>query len=103
MRTFATLILGMVLGTAAVVLGVYCYFATGQAPVATSAPPMPFEKKLAHQALNARVQREMAKSVPLQPDEPNLAARAQTYREHCAVCHGLTPQTETLQGNGMYP
>jgi thiosulfate dehydrogenase len=87
MRAFAMLVLGMILGVAAIALGVYFYFATGRAPVATSAPPMPFEKKLAHQALNARIDREMPKTVPLQPDEANLAAGAQVYREHCAVCH----------------
>src|SRR5882762_802350 len=103
MRTFATLVLGMVLGAAAVVLGLYSYFAMGQAPVATSAPPMPFEKKLAHQALNAIVRREMPKTVPIQPDESNLAAGAQVYREHCAVCHGLPGQKETLIATGMYP
>jgi len=103
MRTFATLVLGIILGVVGVALGVYWYFATGRAPVATSAPPMPFEKKLAHQALNARVQRELAKSFPLQPDEPNLSAGAHTYREHCAVCHGLPKQTETLIAKGMYP
>jgi len=76
MRTIATLVLGMILGVAAIAVGVYIYFATGRAPVATSAPPMPFEKKLAHQALNAMVAREMPKTVPLQPDEANLAAGA---------------------------
>jgi len=103
MRSFATLVVGVILGAIAVVLGVYLYFATGQAPVATSAPPMPFEKKLAHQALNARVVREMQKNVPLQPDEANLAAGAKVYREHCAVCHGLPAQKESLIAAGMYP
>jgi thiosulfate dehydrogenase len=103
MRTSATLILGMILGAAAIPLGVYYYFATGRAPVATSAPQMPFEKKLAHQALSARINREMPKMVPLQLDEPNLAAGAHIYREHCAVCHGLPGQKETLIAKGMYP
>jgi mono/diheme cytochrome c family protein len=100
---FGTLIFGMILGWVAILAGVYYYFATGQAPVATSAPAMPFEKRLAHQALNARVAREMPKTVPIQPDEPNLAAGAQTYREHCAVCHGLPRQKETLIATGMFP
>jgi mono/diheme cytochrome c family protein len=103
MRTFATLVVGVILGGAAIVLGVYLYFVTGQAPVATSEPPMPFEKKLAHQALNARIGREMLKIVPLQSDESSLAAGAKVYREHCAVCHGLPAQRETLIAAGMYP
>jgi mono/diheme cytochrome c family protein len=103
MRTFTTLVVGVILGAVAVVLGLYLYFATGHAPVATSEPPMPFEKKLAHQALNARVSREMQKTPPLQPDESNFAAGAKVYREHCAVCHGLPEQKETLIAAGMYP
>jgi thiosulfate dehydrogenase len=103
MRMFGTLIFGVILGVIAVLAGVYYYFATGQAPVATSAQAMPFEKRLAHQALNARVAREMPRTVPIQPDEPNLAAGAQIYREHCAVCHGLPAQKETLIATGMFP
>jgi thiosulfate dehydrogenase len=103
MRTLATLVVGVILGAAAIIFGVFLYFFTGQAPVATSAAPMPFEKRLAHQALNARVSREMPKTVPLQPDELNLAAGAKVYREHCAVCHGLPAQRETLIAAGMYP
>jgi mono/diheme cytochrome c family protein len=103
MRTLATLVVGVILGAAAIIFGVFVYFFTGQAPVATSAAPMPFEKRLAHQALNARVSREMPKTVPLQPDELNLAAGAKVYREHCAVCHGLPAQRETLIAAGMYP
>ncbi len=71
--------------------------------MATSARPMPFEKKLARQALNAIVRREMPKTVPLQPDESNLAAAAQIYREDYAVCHGLPGQKETPIATGMYP
>jgi thiosulfate dehydrogenase len=103
MRMFGTLIFGIILGVIGVLAGVYFYFATGQAPVATSAQAMPFEKRLAHQALNARVQREMPKTVPIQGDEPNLTAGAQVYREHCAVCHGLPAQKETLIATGMFP
>jgi thiosulfate dehydrogenase len=103
MRMFGTLVFGMILGVVALLAGVYYYFATGQAPVATSAQAMPFEKRLAHQALNARVAREMPKTVPIQPDEPNLVTGAQVYREHCAVCHGLPGQKETLIATGMFP
>jgi thiosulfate dehydrogenase len=103
MRMLAMLVLGMILGAAALALGVDYYFATGRAPVATSEAPMPFEKKLAHQALHARIDREMPKKVPLPADEPNLAVGATLYRQHCAVCHGLPEQKETPIARGMYP
>jgi thiosulfate dehydrogenase len=103
MRTVGLLVLGMILGVIVVMVGVYFYFATGQAPVATSASEMPFEKMLAHKALDAIVAREMLKTVPIQPDETNLAAGAALYREHCAVCHGLPQQKETFIASGMFP
>src|SRR6202167_2496943 len=103
MRSFAILVLGIILGVAAVLVGLYSYFALGMAPVATSAQPMPFEKKLAHKALDAWVDREMPKTVPIQPDEVNLTAGAQVYRDNCAVCHGLPNQKETFIARGMYP
>lgn len=103
MRTLSTLVLGMIVGAGLVVFGVYFYFSTGQAPVATSASPMPFEKRLAHGALDAVIGREMPKTAPIQPDEANLAAGAMVYREHCAVCHGLPEQTPTAVAAGMYP
>lgn len=103
MRLFATLVLGIIIGVAGLLLGVYSYFATGRAPVATSSEPMPFEKELAHKALNARIDREMPKTVPIQPDEANLASGAQVYRDNCAVCHGVPGQKETFIAVGMYP
>jgi thiosulfate dehydrogenase len=103
MRTLGTLVFGMILGAAALLLGVYFYFAMGQAPVATSAPAMPFEKMLAHKALAAMIDREMPRTVPLQPNEANLTAGAAVYRQNCAVCHGLIGQKETSIPKGMYP
>jgi mono/diheme cytochrome c family protein len=94
---------GVVVGAIAIPLAVYFYFVTGSAPVATAAAAMPFEKMLAHSALNARVRKEMPKNAPIQGDEANLAAGAKVYREHCAVCHGLSGQQETAIATGMYP
>jgi thiosulfate dehydrogenase len=98
-----TFILGLVVGVILVPLLVYAYFATGNAPVATAAPPLPFEKILAQKALNARVAKEMPKSVPLPATEPNYVAGAQAYKENCSVCHGLPLQPETAISKGMFP
>jgi thiosulfate dehydrogenase len=98
-----TFIVGLILGAIAVPLAVYFYFVSGNAPVATSAPAMPFEKMLAHKALSARIDKEMPKTVPIQADETNLAAGAKVYRDHCAVCHGLPAQAKTAIATGMYP
>jgi thiosulfate dehydrogenase len=98
-----TFLIGLVIGLIALPLCVYIYFVTGNAPVATSAPPLPFEKTLAHGALNARVAKEMPKTVPVAADEPNLLAGAEVYRDNCAVCHGSPGGTPTAISRGMFP
>ena len=96
-------IAGLILGLIVIPVVVYFYFSTGAAPVATAAEAMPFEKMLGRKALHARMEKEMPKSVPIQPDEANLASGAQVYTQHCAVCHGLPGQQETAISKGMFP
>ena len=100
MRKF---LVGLIIGLILVPVGVYLYFSTGNAPVATAAPPMPFEKTLARMALHARMDKEMPKSVPIQADEAAYVAGAQIYKDDCAVCHGLPGQKETAIAEGMFP
>ncbi len=100
MRKF---LIGLILGLIAVPAGVYFYFSTGIAPVATSAPPMPFEKTLAKMTQHARMDKEMPKSVPITADEAAFVAGAQIYKDHCAVCHGLPGQAQTAIAQGMFP
>jgi thiosulfate dehydrogenase len=97
-------LIGLILGVILVPLTVYLYFASGSAPVATSAAPMPFEKMLAGAALHARMDKEMPKSAPpVAADEAAYTAGAQVYKEHCAVCHGLPGQAQTAIAKGMFP
>ena len=96
-------VVGLIVGLVAVPLIVYFYFSTGIAPIATSAPPMPFEKMFARMALHARMDKEVPKSVPVQADEANLTAGAQIYKEHCGVCHGLPDVTQSAIAAGMFP
>lgn len=100
MKTF---LVGLILGLVAVPAAVYFYFSSGSAPVATAAPPMPFEKMMARMALHARLDKEMPKTVPVTADEGAYAAGAQVYKEHCAVCHGLPAQAQTAIAKGMFP
>jgi mono/diheme cytochrome c family protein len=96
-------VLGLIFGVIIVPLSVYLYFLTGMAPVATTAPPMPFEKMFAKMALHARMDKEVPKTVPIQADEANYMAGAQVYKENCAVCHGLPDGKETDIAKGMFP
>ncbi len=81
-------VFGLLIGIVLVPLGVYFYFVSGSAPVATAAGAMPFERTLASRALHARLDKEMPKTVPIAADESAYLAGAQVYREHCGMCHG---------------
>lgn len=96
-------IFGLIVGVIAVPMIVYVYFSRGIAPVATAAPPMPFEKTFARMALHARLDKEMPKEVPVAADEAAYLAGAQIYKENCAVCHGLPGQPQTAIAKGMFP
>src|SRR5712691_11709187 len=100
---FKGLILGILLGLLGIAGGVYYYFSSGRAPVATSAPPMPFEKNLARVRLRAYLDRLPHPEPQVPADEPSLLAGAKVYRENCAVCHGLPGEAKTVIGQGMYP
>jgi mono/diheme cytochrome c family protein len=94
---------GLILGLLVVPLGAYMYFAGGSAPVATTDSDMPFEQYFAHKALDARIAKDMPKTVPIQPSEANYLAGADLYKQHCAVCHGLPLTPKTAIATGMYP
>jgi mono/diheme cytochrome c family protein len=97
------LLLGFVLGLLVVLLAVIAYFGLGLAPVAASAPPMPFERLLAGMALHARIAKEAPSQAPIPADETNLLAGARIYHDQCSVCHGLGGQPETAIAKGMFP
>jgi mono/diheme cytochrome c family protein len=96
-------LLGFVTAFVLIVLGGYAYLSLGMAPVATSAPPLPFEKKITGIALKARVDKEAPKTAPMAPSDEVYAAGAQVYRTNCAVCHGLPGQPRTGIAKGEFP
>jgi thiosulfate dehydrogenase len=97
------LVLGFIAALVLLAAGAYCYFGFGLAPVATAAQPMPFEKLLANRALHAAVAKAAAVPSPVPATEPNLMSGAMTYRENCAVCHGLPGHEMTAIAKGMFP
>jgi mono/diheme cytochrome c family protein len=94
---------GLILGAVLVPVVVFVYFSSGMAPVATAAPPMPFEKTFAHMALHASLEKEMPKTPPFAADDAAYVAGAQVYKDHCAVCHGLAGAPQTAIAKGMFP
>ena len=96
-------IFGIIVAVIAIAAGVYFYFDTGTAPVATSAQAMPFERMLAKKAQHARIDKEMPKTVPVTADDASYTAGAQIYRDNCAVCHGLPNQPKGAIASGEFP
>jgi thiosulfate dehydrogenase len=101
------MIKGLVIGCflAMVILGggLFYYFASGMAPVATADPPMPFEKKLANMALDAHIEKQHVVQSPVAADVPTFLAGAELYKQHCAACHGMPDQPPTDYAATMYP
>jgi mono/diheme cytochrome c family protein len=73
------------------------------APVATTDPPMPFEKTLANMALDAHIKKQHIGQSPVAADEPDFLAGAYLYKQHCALCHGLPDQPPTDYATMMFP
>lgn len=96
-------ILGLIVGIVLLPAGAFLYLWLGYAPVATKAPPLPFERTLADMALNARIAKEAPKDSPVPPTEPNLLAGARIYQENCVVCHGTAGGSQTAIAKGMFP
>jgi thiosulfate dehydrogenase len=98
------LVIGILLGILLVVASGWFYFTSGHAPVAVSDPTMPFEKKLAHGALNARIAKDPHIDPPPVPvSEPTYLAGADVYKQNCAVCHGLPGEQQSNIAQGMFP
>lgn len=102
MNSMGRILLGIILGLALAPLLVYGWFRYGHPPVAVADNPLPFERQITHVPLNARIDREMPKSVPIQADEPNLDAGAQIYNDECAACHGFNGKPSSFAKH-MYP
>ena len=96
-------LVGLLLGLLIVPFGLYLYLTGGSAPVAASDSDMPFENYFAHKALDARIAKDMPKTVPVASTEANYLAGADLYKQHCAVCHGLPLSPKSAIATGMYP
>jgi len=96
-------VIGFVLAALILGGGVYYYFAAGMAPVATADDPMPFERKFAHMALNAHIEKQTTGQPAVAADEAAYLAGADVYKQHCASCHGLPGQAPTDYSTTMYP
>jgi thiosulfate dehydrogenase len=96
-------LLGFITAIVLLVVAAGAYLRLGLAPVATSAPPLPFERLVTSTALHARIDKEAPVSVPIKATHEAYMAGAHTYRTHCAVCHGLPGEEPTAIAKGEFP
>ncbi len=95
-------LLGIAIGIVLVPLAVLVFFKFGNVPVAVNDKPFPDERLVTSVPLNARIDREMVKTPPIQPDEDAFVAGARVYADNCAVCHGYHGQPSRI-GRNEFP
>ncbi|MFZ0339933.1 MAG: c-type cytochrome [Terracidiphilus sp.] len=96
------IVFGMILALILAPLVLLAWLRLGHVPVAVADSPFPMERPITQMALNARIDREMPGNPPIQPDETNLTAGAEVYRDQCAACHGFYGKPSSF-GPHMYP
>ncbi len=99
----AKFIFGLIIGFLLVPALFYLYCKSGRAPVATSAPPMPFERFFSKMALHATINREAPKTHSTSATEGELLAGVEVYHHNCVVCHGRPEQPASNMAKGMFP
>ncbi len=75
----------------------------GGVSLATTAKPLPLEKTIAKLALRASIGNAVDQKNPLPFDDADMLPGVNTYKEHCAVCHGVPGQPRTAISSGMFP
>jgi len=97
-------VIGILVGVLLVAAGLWVYFTKGWAPVAVADPPLLFEKKLAHGALNARIGKDPhTDPAPVPLTEATYLGGADVYKQNCALCRGLPGEPQSPIGQGMFP
>src|SRR5258708_23735002 len=88
-RMVKGLVLGVLLAILLIAGGVYFFISSGHAPVATSAPPIPFEKTFARLGLNAYLDKLPHPEPHVPAAEDNMVAAVKVYKEQGAACHSV--------------
>jgi mono/diheme cytochrome c family protein len=96
-------VLGVVVTILALAVGGYMFVSGGGISLATTAPPLPMERKVAGMALHASIGDAVKQKDPLPLNDINMLAGANIYKENCAVCHGAPGRSATAISKGMFP
>jgi thiosulfate dehydrogenase len=93
---------GVIVGIVLVPAAGLAWLRFGQVPVAVADPALPHEDLITSAPLEARIDRELVKNPPVQPNEANFVAGAHIYSEQCAACHGFYGKPSAF-GQHMFP
>ncbi|MHB1022015.1 MAG: c-type cytochrome [Acidobacteriaceae bacterium] len=93
---------GFIVGILVLPLAALAYFQFGHPPVAVADTPFPFEARIVHVPLYARIDREMPKTPPFGIDEDVFESGAHIYHAQCSACHGV-PGHDSDFAKHMYP
>src|SRR2546430_11557440 len=80
------LLAGIVIGVLLVAAGGYFYFATGRAPVAVTAPDMPFERRFSRMALHPHFDKLPHPAPAGSPGGKKFVGGAEGYKGELARC-----------------
>lgn len=98
------ILLGFVIGMAAIALAAFCYVRYGFVDPRADAEVGSLETRIAMPALDASVDKRAPDTKnPLQPTDDNLMAGMKTYQSACAGCHGDIQHTHAAFGDAFYP
>lgn len=93
-------VIAFIAGIVLVTVAFYVYVRSGSAPASISVPFGHFFARLEADIISSN---KLPKKYAGPPTEAELLAGAHTYREHCALCHGLPNEPRTMIARGMSP
>lgn len=102
MSRISWFIFGVIFTCVAFALGAFLYVKEGGVQMAVNSPEFPFEETFAKMALHASFASSLHLQSPVPLNGDNLTAGAQTFKSHCAGCHGL-PGKPSSMAKRMFP
>ena len=97
------LILGIIVGIILLLGAGFVFLTRGGVNMATDSKPLPFERYLAHRALDGSIGAAAQDQSPVAADEATLMAGARLYEDNCMGCHGVLGKGASGLSKRMYP
>src|SRR4030095_4425830 len=96
-------ILGVLVGSLLLILGVMAYLRLGLAEVRADLPPPKFETQFMRASVHASVRRKAPEATnPVSVSDENMIAGGKLYANNCAGCHGNLESAEDI-GGSLFP